>query len=146
MAIGVLPEAGREGGRRGAAFALPAFGALSFCCRLHFVACIVRFAPASPCGVVWCGGAGRGGAGRAWYRSVGFFVAAGRCAMYSESGGAGDASLFAGGGFMPSQSATGNEFSSSVTGASRVRFAAAYCFRGFKPVDRACMRFSHFPC
>lgn len=42
--------------------------------------------------------------------------------MYSESGGAGDASLFAGGGFMPSQSATGNEFSSSVTGASRVRF------------------------
>lgn len=39
--------------------------------------------------------------------------------MYSESGGAGDASLFAGGGFMPSQSATGNEFSSSVTGANR---------------------------
>ena len=50
--------------------------------------------------------------------------------MYSESGGAGDVSLFAGGGFMQSQSTTGNKFSSSVTGASRVRFAAAYCFRG----------------
>ncbi|KAG0578151.1 hypothetical protein M758_4G001600 [Ceratodon purpureus] len=40
--------------------------------------------------------------------------------MYSESGGPGDASLFAGGGFMPSQSATGTQFgSSAVTGASR---------------------------
>lgn len=57
--------------------------------------------------------------------------------MYQESGGGGDASLFAGGGFMPSQAATGNEFSSSVSGASRVRtIVRLIC--GSSKLDRAC--------